>query len=115
MNYKLIMLENPILVSDEKPSETDYYWDSKQNTIRIGTNNCVEGGYKKKIIAGYDSLPQIDFSILSEEDCKTIKFVNVDKLRAIALANKNYDLNDNFNVSAAGGIVTGKQIGRAHV
>jgi hypothetical protein len=42
------------LISDDKIRENDWYFDSLQNTIRFGCNNCAPKGYKKKIIATTD-------------------------------------------------------------
>ena len=90
MNYQLIMLPNPILVSDEEIQEQCY-------VNRTGTDinflalyveeypeyfkNC------KRIIATiypFPNIPSIDFSNLSTEDCKKIGWVDI-----INLAIKN--------------------------
>ena len=47
-----------------KPLETDYYYDSKQEALRYGTNNTVAGGYKWKIIATNN--PTFGLPLLSE-------------------------------------------------
>ncbi len=52
---KLTIIQTPDYIlgvdKETKPEETDFYYDSKQEAIRYGTNNCVAGGYKWKIIA----------------------------------------------------------------
>ena len=85
MKYQLIMLPNqPILVSDEKITKEDIpfnlgidydsVWQFRKGLTTDGKGNW------KKIIAGIPELPSIDFSVLSEEDCKKIGWVDVEKL-----------------------------------
>lgn len=100
MNAELILLDTPILVSDEKPLETDKYWDSMQNTIREGTNNAVKGGYKKKIIAGIEGLPSIDYNGLEEE----LGIVDVEKLAVKVFPIKNERFYNKFD----DGVVSGE-------
>lgn len=95
---KLIKLQDKfILVNDgeEGINPEVKYFDDKvdSDNIYIGTEMFTENKiyyYVKgvssdnrivhKIIAGIPELPTIDFSLLSEEDCKTIGFVNVERL-----------------------------------
>lgn len=51
MNIKLNHL---YLYSDEAFNENDWYYDAMQSIVRIGSNNHIAGGYKKKIIATTD-------------------------------------------------------------
>lgn len=107
---KLIKTEDKfILVSDEEIKEGDWciatyphpteHYLVQANNIVLGNvehgkqllfshNNLThEIRFCKKIIAGIPELPSIDFSLLSEEDCKTIGWVDVEKL-ADSLVNK---------------------------
>lgn len=92
MKTQLILLAEPILVSDEEINEGDNVLD---NVYRIWTNieSCwlkpmkdaiknqsIHYMPKGKIIAGIPELPLIDFSALSKEDCKKIGWVDVEKL-----------------------------------
>lgn len=85
MKYQLIMLPNqPILVSDEKITKEDIpfnlgidydsVWQFRKGLTTDGKGNW------KKIIAGIPELPSIDFSVLSEEDCKKIGWVEIERL-----------------------------------
>ena len=85
-NFKLIMLPNPIVVSDEEIKEGDWFlpisgigWK-----LNVPVQADGKGGYNnnhcKKIIAGIPELPSIDFSGLTEEECKRIGWVDVEKL-----------------------------------
>lgn len=83
--YKLIMLDNPILVSDEEIKENDFvYRHYPDGGSHIGKSLQKSDNLKKervfKIIAGIPSLPSIDFSALSEEDCKKIGWVDVERI-----------------------------------
>lgn len=54
--YSLLLkddLYKPILISEtEKPEEIDDYYDPHYpGNLRHGTNNAIEGGYKKKVLA----------------------------------------------------------------
>lgn len=78
MNTQLIMLpEQPILVSDEEIKVDDYIYWNKKVTKAINTTYSKS---TKKIIAGIEGLPSIDFSGLSEEVCKRIGWVDVFKM-----------------------------------
>lgn len=99
MNYKLIMLPNPIVVSDEEPEIRDivflqnsYNYISKV-TDKIGGScrdivlekmpesrdmGTLDYREMKKIIAGIPQLPSIDFRGLSDDDCKKIGWVDVE-------------------------------------
>lgn len=107
------MLPQPILVSTNaiegiNPQVT--YFDDKVDAdgiyrgVEFGTNkpiyNIILGINEnrrvvKKIIAGIPELPSIDFSVLSEEDCKKIRWVDVEKLaRDFAGIKHNRPLDD---------------------
>lgn len=70
MKIQLVNYVEPILIGDELTS------DQAQTIPHYQSND------KKlfKIIAGIHGLPSIDFSALSEEDCKKIGWVDVEKL-----------------------------------
>lgn len=95
MKYKLIMLPQPILVSDDKIKDLNshvYYLDLEGNSVIEKVNNIENyTPNTKKIIAGIPELPSIDFSALSEEDCNKIEWVDVEKLAT------NYVLNETDN------------------
>lgn len=60
---KLIHTKNNSFIVDveTKPGEIDWYYDPHYpDNVRYGTNNAIEGGYKKKILY---SLNKIDDSI----------------------------------------------------
>lgn len=78
MNIQLIMLSQPILVSDEAINAEDWFRD--EFGIRQARWNTYEPENKKtqwKVIAGIPELPKIDFSALSEEECKKIEWIDV--------------------------------------
>lgn len=104
MKIQLIILPNqPILVSDEEFEEgysgpivistrdkelinkPDFVVSTKMDALQGKILNlkdntwvwCDEG---KKIIAGFPDLPKINFSALSEEDCKKIGWIDVRNL-----------------------------------
>ena len=68
------MLPQPILVSDECVEETERISVINLDTFKIYKINPIDKISKneRKIIAGYSSLPSIDFSGLTEEECKRI-------------------------------------------
>ena len=90
MNHKLIMLPNPILVSDEEIEKGDwfyYYSHGKFNMYMcegvVGKSLVVQNkesscwsDYSKKIIAGIEGLPKLDLSAIAER----IGWVDVEKL-----------------------------------
>lgn len=90
MNYQLIMLPKPILVSDEEIKEGDYFYYKhfgediinvvKQTTDLININNPDR--YFKKIIAGIPELPRLDLSLIPDE----LGYVDV-----VRLANIQFD------------------------
>lgn len=90
---KLIKLKDEfILVSDEEIKEATLHINLSTNEIEKASKNLginwannargVREQYKK-IIAGIPELPSIDFSLLSEEDCKKIGAINHLMLDAI--------------------------------
>ncbi len=94
MKLQLIMLPNPIVVSDEKVTGvTAYNSESKQIEVFCSHPKYDEWGLK--IIAGIQQLPSIDFSALSEEDCKKIGWVDVEKLaRSYAKIHPTKDIDE---------------------
>lgn len=89
MKIFLIMLADQIvLVSDQKIQEGDWCLDviavglGAKPRIRKASKHFAEdvSGDAFKIIAGIPELPSIDFSDLSEEDCKKIGWVDIEKL-----------------------------------
>lgn len=75
------MLPNPIVVSDEEIKDGDSLYYASTNVVF--RNYMSETPRRKddyKIIAGIPELPTIDFSALSEEECKNIGWVDVKKL-----------------------------------
>lgn len=79
MNLQLIMLPNPILVSDEKPKNIVYVNNQiykhaiRRFTLAFGNSNVKDC---KEIIAGIEGLPKLDLSDIAEE----IGWVDVEKL-----------------------------------
>lgn len=85
MNTKLIMLENPILVSDEEITSTnDWYLNGIRKPEKCTKVFLALLKHNKttcpKIIAGIPEMPSIDFSALSEANCKKIGWVNFLKI-----------------------------------
>lgn len=83
MEFNLIKLENKfILVSDEGINEGDRIIrlsNLEQSIANDEWDNDTHDDWRK-IVAGIPDLPSIDFSSLSEEDCKKIGWVDVEKL-----------------------------------
>lgn len=92
MKYKLIMLDQPILVSDEEIKSGDsVLFNISSTAIHKNVKVNYTSVYDKKgkllfdkegtikVVAGIPELPTIDFSALSEEDCKKIGWVDVEK------------------------------------
>lgn len=87
--YKLIMLDNPILVSSEDIKTGDFCYNPRtKEFFNVPDENYVTGLNKNiddfKIIAGIPELPSIDLSSLLEEDCKKIGWIDVEKLAALS-------------------------------
>ena len=83
------MLPQPILVSyEEKTIDDTVFSFSDNNFFKLYNDRYPESQIEelnqsknyKKIIAGIPELPSIDFSALSEEDCKKIGWVDSEKL-----------------------------------
>lgn len=92
------MLPEPILISDQEIKEGDWFYhpnkafksqieqaDEFTFNASIPIINGFNGYVCKKIIAGVSSLISIDFSLLSEEDCKKIGWIDVEKYKATHL------------------------------
>lgn len=71
MNFKLIMLPNPILVSDLRISVGDSYHTSDYRIVKWlqELEDFSEGAssYPKPIIAGIEGLPSLDLSAIAEK------------------------------------------------
>ena len=80
MKTQLIFSDPPIIVSDEKIKENDWFYTECLDNIFQATNFPLSATDAKKIIAGLPDLPSIDFSLLSEEECKTIGYVDAEKI-----------------------------------
>lgn len=87
MKLKLIMLPEPILVSDENMVIGDIAYSKTFDNICNITKTALRGIEEDnndeglfKILAGFSKLPSIDFSALSEEDCKKIGLFNIEAL-----------------------------------
>lgn len=73
------MLPNqPILISDEEIKEGEPGYSINNATYTHFSH--LGSSYGRKIIAGVKDLPSVDFSALSEEDCKKIGWIDVEKL-----------------------------------
>ena len=81
------MLPNPIVVSDEEIKEGDLYLNGngvfkcsnkESGTCELAVNSLAK--YNKKVMAGIPELPSIDFSALSDEDCKRIGWIDIKKI-----------------------------------
>lgn len=65
---KLIKI-NPthfILITDDPFTESDWYYDTKQESIRSGSNNHVTGGYKKKIVYSSQPIDGVEYLDISD-------------------------------------------------
>jgi hypothetical protein len=69
--------KQPILVSDEKIVAGDWCIYPNQILSKCPTQPPLGA---KKIVAGIPEMPTIDFSDLSEADCKKVGWVDVEKL-----------------------------------
>lgn len=77
MDYQLIMLEQPIVVSNEPVRDHDPSIDFNRLLIIPKTERGFGREGLKKVIAGIDGLPSIDFSGLSAEDHKTLGIIDL--------------------------------------
>ena len=84
MNYKLIMLPQPILVSDEEVNPHNAVWDFENNQVTVLRQSYGLTNYKK-IVAGLPDLPKLDLSLIADE----IGWVDVEKL-AYQAAEKSF-------------------------
>lgn len=78
MKVQLIMLPQPVLVSDETKQTSDKVWNPYVQQVLTASEVFMPHGYK--VIAGIPQLPSIDFSALSEDECKSIGWVDVEKV-----------------------------------
>ena len=74
--------EGFFITSEEDPKLYEWYYDTKQYSVRQGTNNAVAGGYKKPIIASnyIKNTFDIDFSNLSDNDKTKIGCFDIKKI-----------------------------------
>lgn len=98
METRLIMLDNPILVSDETATDGDLVVYSSYTPLKLRNNNlyslsgdwiCLPNQNSefqpyKKIIAGLPDLPRLDLSLIAEE----IGWVDVLKLTESFINNR---------------------------
>lgn len=119
MNYKLIMLPQPILVSDEEIKEGDWYlcWETVDgkptnfitskatNTESVDMYSWASNYFK--VLAGIEGLPKLDLSLIAEE----IGWVDVEKLdmRFVLDGQDIYTafLTDSASSAALGGFLRG--------
>lgn len=84
MKVQLIMLPQPILVSDEKRrvelNKFYYEPDNMQPVYSFTRETLPDEYYLQEVLAGIPQLPSIDFSVLSDDECKRIGWVDVEKL-----------------------------------
>lgn len=83
IKYQLILLDNPIIISDEKLTffKGYCYGTNVNNDWKIDVHGCASsdlGWSHPKVIAGYKDLPYIDYSNLSDEEM--IKIGQIEKL-----------------------------------
>lgn len=75
MENRLIMLPQPILVSDEEVNPHNAVWDFENNQVTVLRQSYGLTNYKK-IVAGLPDLPKLDLSLIA----KGIGWVDVEKL-----------------------------------
>lgn len=103
--FTIIKLKDKyLLLSDKEIKESDWYFDStdKEGLYPVYQRSQAPKFYSgcKKIIAGIPELPSIDFSLLSEEDYKTIGYIDVEKLAyEYYTSNEHYRAADAFHFS----------------
>lgn len=121
MKYQLIMLPQPILVSDEEIKENDFYYSSQgilqskksyfEDSRGLKTYHLTHELWSfpcQKIIAGIPELPSIDFSGLTEEEYKRIGWIDV-----LELSQKTYPQSTSILISDVIKIHNNKQNARA--
>ena len=112
MKYQLIMLPEPILVSDEMPDSGDWCLNPDNRPEMFGYDYRAIYTTEqiltcKKIIAGISELPSIDFSGLTEEECKKIRWVDIQTIISPIL-NKKAETNNSIDLDAyALGLIDG--------
>ncbi len=86
--YKLIMLDKPILVNEEeiKSDHTPIYVNGVVSNYHSILNGVQPKG--KKILAGHEGTKRLTFQ-LSDEDAKTIGFVDANKIADKLLDDKS--------------------------
>lgn len=88
MKTQLIMLDTPIIVSDESPKAGDYTITYPNfDVVQLNQSTCVM--YDEKIIAGIEGLPSINWNGLEEE----FGWIDVEKIIIEHIENncRNFD------------------------
>ncbi len=87
MKYQLILFDSPVIVSDEildihKYPEivVEVLTTGEHQLFQIDTINDIDRINQKKIISGTRWLPTINLSLLSEEHCKKIGYVDINEM-----------------------------------
>lgn len=107
--YDLVMSNPPVLTSHEEINNGDFVCEENENENgyyfpkKVFTHQIFKG---KKVIAGLPNLPTIDFTLLSEEECKHIGWINVEKLsyenNKVKISNtKERDMDEEILISGA--------------
>ena len=91
METKLIMLSNPILVSNEKIKEGDFYFKYDRilqwvKATSVTYTHVHPSNYPKPIVAGIEGLPKLDLSLIADE----IGWVDVEKLAITKFGDGDY-------------------------
>ena len=89
METRLIMLDNPILVSDEEVNPHNAVWDFENNQVTVLRQSYGLTNYKK-IVAGLPDLPKLDLSLIAEG----IGWVDVYKLAKESKCFENSSLDE---------------------
>lgn len=77
MKHYYITTEQPIVCNDEEVNVNDWITDNQRIAqVNVLTINDPNRHLHKKIIAGLPNQPTIDYSALSDEDCKVIGWVD---------------------------------------
>lgn len=80
MRYKLIMLEQPIIIDEKSDIKSGDFYYSGGGVYKMSPEMSPYQFVGYKIIAGIPGLPIIDFSEISEQDLKKIDYIDVEKL-----------------------------------
>lgn len=93
---ELIKIKNTFILVNSKKEQVQmntWYYEADNSTpiYRFTKDTLPEKYYLNKIIAGVLELPSIDFSLLSDEECSKIGYINLKKLADKVFEN---DFND---------------------